>query len=130
MISRFTTSLMPVPSCSAHVINNNHNNNPPQLTTQTSITLPLPFKPSAIARPPSSDNSLLSLCITRRHTSRQPLTRHSHPHFKHAYTTSRPPPPPSHAPAYQVDLLQALESAEACAQRLNVVILQLLQRVA
>jgi len=40
------------------------------------------------------------------------------------------PLPPSHAPAYQNNLLQALESAEACAQRLNVVILQLLQRVA
>jgi len=46
---------------------------------------------------------------------------------KHA---PHPTHPPSHAPAYQVDLLQALESAEACAQRLNVVILQLLQRVA
>ena len=39
------------------------------------------------------------------------------------------PPPPSHAPAYQVDLLQALESAQVHAQRLNVVVLQLLQRV-
>jgi len=57
------------------------------------------------------------------------IKSHSHPHFKHAYTMSRPPPP-SHAPAYQADLLQALESAQACAQRLNVVILQLLQRVA
>ena len=38
--------------------------------------------------------------------------------------------PPSHAPAYQVDLLQALESAQVGAQRPNVVVLHLLQRAA
>ena len=58
------------------------------------------------------------------------IKSHSQPHFKHACSRSRPRAPPSRAPAYQVDLLQALESAEACAQRLNVVIIQLLQRVA
>ncbi len=133
MISRFTASLMPwLLPCSPPVKNNNHNNNPPQLTTLkiTSVTLLLLFRPSAIKRPPTSVKSL-PLCITRRHTRHQPpsIKSHSHPHFKHAYTMSRPPSP-SHAPAYQVDLLQALEPAQACAQRLNVVILQLLQRVA
>jgi len=57
------------------------------------------------------------------------IKSHYHPHFTHHCTMTRPPPP-SHAPDYQADLLQALEPAEACAQRLNVVILQLLQRVA
>ena len=37
--------------------------------------------------------------------------------------------PPSHALAYQVDLLQALESAQVHAQPLNVVVLHLLQQV-
>jgi hypothetical protein len=112
--------------------NNNHNNNPPQLTTSTFVTLLLLFKPSAIKRPPASVKSL-PLCITRRHTHAPPapsIKSQSHPHFKHTCAMSRPPS--SHAPAYQVDVLQALEPAEACAQRLNVVIFQLwlLQRVA
>ncbi len=38
-------------------------------------------------------------------------------------------PPLTHAPAYQVDLLQALEPPQVGAQRRNVVVLQLLQRV-
>jgi len=123
--------------------NNNHNNNnnwhsgkhvpltthPAQLTMPTSVTMSLLFKPSAIKRPPTSVNSL-SLCITRRHKRRKPQAS-SHIHIR----TSRVlalchASPPSHAPAYQSDHLQALESAEACAQRLNVVILQLLQRAA
>ena len=54
---------------------------------------------------------------------------HAHPHFTHMRAKRQPRPPPSHAPAYQVNLLQALESAQVHAQRLNVVVLQLLQRV-
>ena len=38
--------------------NNNNNNSPPQLTTSTSVTLLLPFSPSAIKRPPTSVNLL------------------------------------------------------------------------
>jgi len=110
--------------------NNNLNNNPPQLTTPTSVTLLLLFRPSAIKRPPTSVKELY-LCITRRHTRHQPpASSHIHTRTSQAYLHHVTSPPPSHAPAYQVDRLQALEPAEACAQRLNVVILQLLQRVA
>ena len=130
VISRFTASPMRVKRCSVHVkTNNNNNNNPPQLTTSTSVTLLLPFNPSAIPRPPTSVKPSLSLCITRRHTRRQPPTP-SHMHIPTSHMrTPRQAPPPSHAPAYQVDRLQALESAQVHAQRLNVVVLQLLQRV-
>jgi len=108
--------------------NNNHNNCPPQLTTPTSVTLLLPFSPSAIKRPPTSVKSL-SLCIARRHTRRQHPTSlsHSHPHFTH-FMHHVTPFPPHMPPAYQLDRLQALESAQVGAQRPNVVVLQLLQR--
>ena len=54
---------------------NSHNNNPLQLTTSTFVTLLLPFSPSAIARNPTTDKSLLRPCITRRHASPQhPVT--------------------------------------------------------
>jgi hypothetical protein len=62
--------------------NKNRNNKPPKLTvlkeTSTLVTLMLPFRPSAINRPPTSVK-LLSLCITPRHTSRQSsCTSHKH----------------------------------------------------
>ena len=131
MISRVTAPPMRVLSCSVHVNTNNHNNNPPQLTTTTFVTLLLPFSPSAIARPPTSVKPSLPSCITRRHTRRQPPTpSHIHIRTSHMRAKRQPlPPPPSQAPAYQVNLLQALESAQVHAQRLNVVVLQLLQRV-
>ena len=130
VISRFTASPMLVLPCSVHVKTNNHNNNPPQLTTKTSVTLLLPFSPTAIARPPTSDKPPLPCCITRRHTRRQPPTpSHIHIRTSHMRAKRQQPPPPSHAPAYQVNLLQALESAQVHAQRLNVVVLHLLQRV-
>jgi len=94
VISRFTASLMPLLlSCSPPVKNNKHNNNPPQLTTSTSVTLLLLFRPSAIKRPPTSVKPFF-LCITRRHTRHQPpsIKSHSHPHFKHHCTMSRPLP--------------------------------------
>ena len=74
--------------------NNNNNNSPPQLTTSTSVTLLLPFSPSAIKRPPTSVSSLL-LCIARRHTRRQHPTSlsHSHPHFTHFMHHVTPFPP-------------------------------------
>jgi hypothetical protein len=108
--------------------NNNHNNCPPQLTTPTFVTLLLPFSPSAIKRPPTSVNSLLPLCIARRHTRRQHPTSlsHSHPHFTH-FMHHVTPFTPHMPPAYQLDRLQALESAQVCAQRQNVVVLHLLQ---
>ena len=73
---------------------NNNNNSPPQLTTLTSVTLLLPFSPSAIKRPPTSVNSLF-LCIARRHTRRQHPTSlsHSHPHFTHFMHHVTPFPP-------------------------------------
>jgi hypothetical protein len=108
---------------------NNYNDNPPQLTTSTSVTLLLLFRPSAMKRPPTSVKPL-SLCITRRHTSRQPPASSR----IHILTSSMHAPyhalPPSHTPAYQDDGPQALESAEACEQRPNVAILQLVQHVA
>jgi hypothetical protein len=129
VISRFTASPMLVLSCSVQVKTNNHNH--PQLTKLTSVTLLLPFSPSAIARPPTSDKPLLPPCITRRHTRRQPPTpSHIHMHTSHMCAQNvNLLPPPSHIPAYQGNLLQALESAQVHAQRLNVVVLQLLQRV-
>ena len=109
---------------------NNYNNNPPQLTTETSVTLLLLFRPSAMKRPPTAVKSL-PLCITRRHTSRQPpASSRIHILTSSMHAPYHVPLPPSHTPAYQDDGPQALESAEACAQRLNVVILQLVQHVA
>jgi len=110
--------------------NNNHNNNLPQLTKSTSVTLILFFRPSAIKRPPTSVNSL-SLCITRRHKRRKPqASSHIHIRTSRMLAPCHVPTSPHMPLAYQSDRLQALESAEACAQRLNVVILQLLRRVA
>jgi hypothetical protein len=64
--------------------NNNRNNSPPQLTKITSVTLLLPFSPSAIKRPPTSVN-WLRLCIARCQTRRQHPTSLSH---LHTFTTS------------------------------------------
>ena len=74
--------------------NNNHNNNPPQLTTDTSVTLLLPFSPSAIRRPPTSVKPLF-VCIARRHTRRQhPTSCRSHiPTSRISCAMSRPSPP-------------------------------------
>jgi len=108
---------------------NNHNNNPPKLTTSTIVTLLLLSRPSAIKRPPTSVKAL-SLCITRRHMRCQPQHQITFTSALQACTLHISPPLPSHAPAYQEDRLKALEPAQACAQRLNVVILQLVQRVA
>ena len=82
----FVAALLP-----ARYNNNRNNNSPPQLTTSTSVTLLLPFSPSAIKRPPTSVNSLY-LCIARRHTRRQHPTSlsQSHPHFTHSGAMSRP----------------------------------------
>ncbi len=107
---------------------NNHNNNPPKLTTESSVTLLLLFRPSAIIRPPTSVKKL-PLCITRHYTRSQPPAS-SHIHIPTSSMRAPYHVSPSHAPAYQEERPQALESAEACAQRLNVIILQLLQRVA
>ncbi len=73
----------------------------------------------------------VSLHHTPSHAPQAPDTLpHSHPHFTHARAKRQThPPPPSHVPAYQVNLLQALESAQVHKQRLNVDVLQLLQRV-
>jgi hypothetical protein len=135
-ISRFTASLILFLLCTVHVKINNNNDNPPQLTTQTSVTLLLPFSASANARPPTSVNQF-SDCIKRRHTRRQPpASSNIHIRTSHMRAKRQPPPPPlpltcpSHPPAYQVDLLQALESAQVLAQLLNVAVPHLLQRVA
>ncbi len=75
--------------------NNNHNNNnTSQLTTLTYVTLLLLFRLSAIKRPPTSVKPL-ALCITRRHTRRQPpASNRIHIRtFKHACTTSHTAPP-------------------------------------
>jgi hypothetical protein len=84
--------------------NNNHNNNPPQLTKTTCVTLLLLFRTSAIKRPPTSVKPTLQGCIVH--------------HVK-----SFPEPAHMQKAAYQADHPQALESAEACAQPRNVVIL-------
>ena len=116
-----------VSPCSVHVKTNKHNTNSHQLTKLTNVTLLLPFSPSAIICPAISDKSLLLLCITRRHTRRHPQSLcHIQIHTAHMLALCLPPP--SHAPTYQVDLLQALESAQVHAQRLDVVVLQLLQQ--
>ena len=106
--------------------NSSSNNNGSELTNWTVVTLQLPFSPSAIKRPPASDN-LLSLCkpysYNGWYTAAFAHTRNTHP-----CTTSRPPshaPCTSHAPAYQIDCLQDLKSAQLCAQRLNIVVGQL-----
>ncbi len=54
---------------------------------------------------------------------------HSNPYFTRIHASRHAPSPSSRAPAHQVDLLQVLESAEDCAERRNVGIFQLLQRV-
>jgi hypothetical protein len=108
---------------------NNHNNNPPKLTTESSVTLLLLFRPSAIKRPPTSVKKL-PLCIARRHMRCQPQHQVAFTSALQACTLHMCPPLPSHAPAYQEERPQALEPAQACAQRLNVVILQLVHRVA
>jgi hypothetical protein len=59
LISRITCSLMLVSPCSVHVKTNKHNTNSHQLTKSTDVTLLLPFNPSAIMRPATSDKSLL-----------------------------------------------------------------------
>ena len=102
MISRLTASLSSklLCDCSTHVSNNNHTNNPSALTKRTSVTLQLPFSPSAIKRPPTSVRPL-SICITSCYTplpnlspvSPTTCTRHSCIH-----SAALLPPPFSHMP--------------------------------
>ena len=109
-----------------------------QQQQQPSSTHHLNLRHAAVALQPLSNRTtpnisqtlVALLHHTPSHAPPAPDTLpHSHPHFTHVHTTSTSPPPPSHAPAYQVNLLQALESAQVHAQRLNVVVLHLLQRV-
>jgi hypothetical protein len=72
-----------LPFCTAHVSTAKLANNTHQLTNKTLVTVQLPFKPSAIKRPPASVNSL-SLCITRRHTSPSPISSTTQLHALHA----------------------------------------------
>jgi hypothetical protein len=76
----------------------------------------LPFKPSAIKRPPASVN-VFTFCTTRRYTAP--------PSPVSPTGTTAHSPPLTHAPAYQVDHLQALEPPQVGAQRRNVVVRQL-----
>ena len=84
---------------------------------------------------PTTPNIRQTFVVTLHHTpSHAPpapdTLPHPHPHFTHARAKRQAPPTPSHAPvSYQVNRLQALESAQVHAQRLNVVVLHLLQRV-
>ena len=97
------------------------------LTTQTSITLLLAFSPSAIARPPTSVN-LLAFCAMRRYKSNPGAKRHSFAHVeRHNTHISCIHAKTPHSVTDQKDGLQALESTEVQAQRLNVVILELVR---
>jgi hypothetical protein len=126
VISILTASLMPSLRPLPRACQQYHEQklNTSKLTKLTSVTLQLPFRPSAIKRPPTSVN-LLFHCITRRYTS--PLTRLTHNTISRIQPHQHSAPTPlkthiTHAPAHQVNVLQALESPQIGAQGLDIVV--------
>jgi hypothetical protein len=129
-ISRFTSSPMLVPRCAVHV----------KQTTTTATLLSSPRQPPSRSCCPSAPQQshdpqhLTNLCCpsashavtcatSPRHTPKCTSALHT------CAQNVNNPPPPSHASAYQVNLLQALESSQVHAQQLSVVVIYLLQRV-